>query len=178
MPLTSWAWRALVRNSGKSWSTWAVCLLTSWLKKNNRDVSSENPRHKPTAINMNTLKLHLHTCTALCQSEEVANFAWIHNRAIACADPFDQFRQSKYTSGSVHLGVTETVWTKVRMEVRVTVFFFLLHKCGITLFKCNHSADCVFLSCTCLHDRPYSDQMFLCKPPWIAHIVSNCWCTL
>lgn len=31
MPLTSWAWTALVRSSGMSWSTSAGCLLISWL---------------------------------------------------------------------------------------------------------------------------------------------------
>lgn len=30
--LTSWVWTELVHSCGRSWSTWAGCLLTSWLQ--------------------------------------------------------------------------------------------------------------------------------------------------
>lgn len=36
----------------------------------------------------------------------------------------------------------------------------------------------MFVSVCVLHNRPDSDQMFPCKPPWIAHMVSDCSCTL
>lgn len=141
--------------------------------------------HAHTHINVTTAKWHQETTIYL---------VWVNASLHECKMEQSHLQgnvQSECNCCSHHLGVTESkkrlwVWWTWTWEYQND---WERHKTKTALFKDTNRAayyysasiitwPWLFVSICVLHNRPDSDQMFPCKPPWIAHMVSDCSHTL
>lgn len=141
--------------------------------------------HTHTHINVTTAKWHQETTIYL---------VWVNASLHECKMEQSHLQgnvQSECNCCGHHLGVTESkkrlwvwwtwTWENQNDWERRKTKTALFKNTNRAAYYCSASIiiwPWLFVSIRVLHNRPDSDQMFPCKPPWIAHMVSDCSHTL